>query len=53
MTFDYMKEIDELECPRMFKAGLKFYIENNKLKINSKKDFEKLLDKFKNLKIGA
>ena len=51
-NFDYEKEINDLEYPAMFKAGLKYYIDANKIKINSKKDFDKLLDKFKDLKIG-
>ena len=50
--FDFEKEIDELECPEMYKTGLKFYIESNKIKIDSKKDFDKLLKDFSKLKIG-
>ena len=52
-NFNYADEIEKLDCPAMFKAGLKFYIENNKVKINSKKDFDNLLKEFKNMNIGA
>ena len=51
--FDYLKEIDELQCPEMFKAGLKYYITANKIKINSKKDFDKEVEKYSKLNIGA
>lgn len=50
--FDYITEIENLEVPDMLKVGFKFYIERNDLKIQDKKEFDKLLDKFKKIKMG-
>lgn len=50
--FDYITEIENLEVPDMLKVGFKFYIERNDLKIQDKKEFEKVLDKFKKIKMG-
>lgn len=51
--FNLDTELENLECPEMFKKGLIFYIETKKLKISNSKDFEKLVDEYKDLKIGA
>lgn len=50
--FDYITEIENLEVPDMLKVGFKFYIERNDLKIQDKKEFDKVLDKFKKIKMG-
>lgn len=50
--FDYISEIENLEVPDMLKVGFQSYIERNDLKIQDKKEFEKLLDKFKKIKMG-
>ena len=50
--FDYITEIENLEVPDMSKVGFKFYIERNDLKIQDKKEFDKVLDKFKKIKMG-
>lgn len=50
--FDYITEIENLEVPDMLKVGFRFYIERNDLKIQDKKEFDKLLDKFKKIKMG-
>lgn len=50
--FDYITEIENLEVPDMLKVGFKFYIERNDLKIQDKKEFDKVLNKFKKIKMG-
>lgn len=50
--FDYITEIENLEVPEMLKVGFKFYIERNDLKIQDKKEFDKVLNKFKKIKMG-
>lgn len=50
--FDYITEIENLEVPDMLKVGFRFYIERNDLKIQDKKEFDKVLDKFKKIKMG-
>ena len=49
-TFDLKKAMDELECPNMFKAGLGYYIETNKLDIKSDAEFKKIVKQYS--KIG-
>lgn len=50
--FDYITEIENLELSDMFKYGLQVYIERNDLKIQDKKEFDKVLNKFKKIKMG-
>jgi len=50
--FDYITEIENLELSDMFTYGLKVYIERNDLKIQDKKEFDKVLNKFKKIKMG-
>lgn len=50
--FDYITEIENLELSDMFTYGLKVYIERNNLKIQDKKEFDKVLNKFKKIKMG-
>ena len=49
--FDLEKELKNLEYPNMFLAGLKYYIEKNKLVIKSKKELEKIIEEFKQIEI--
>ena len=51
--FDLEKEIDELVCPAMLKAGLKYFISSKKQDVTNKKEFDKVVNEFKNLKIGG
>lgn len=50
--FDYITEIENLEVPDMLKVGFQLYIERNDLKIQDKKEFDKVLNKFKKIKMG-
>ena len=45
-AFDITKAMDELECPNMFKAGLGYYIENNKLNIKNDAEFKKIVKQY-------
>lgn len=49
--FDLNEALEVLERPRMFKAGLKYYITSNKLQPKDKKDFEKIVTDFSKIKI--
>ena len=49
--FDLNKELDDLLCPNMFKSGLIHYISSNNITINNKKEFEKIIKEYGNLKI--
>lgn len=51
-NFDYEKELNDYKCPQMFKAGLKYYFKSNDLKPKSKKEFDKIVNDYKNLKMG-
>lgn len=51
--FDLNQELDDLLCPNMFKSGLKYYISSNNIEIKSKKEFEKIVKEYANLKIGG
>lgn len=51
--FDLNLELSELECPIMFKIGLKYYIASNTIDIKNKKEFEKIVKEYANLKIGG
>jgi len=50
--FNLTKELDDFECPAMFKAGLKYYIQTNNLEPKSKKEFEKIVKEYGELKLG-
>ena len=52
MSFSYEDEINSYPAPDYWKAGLIFYINNNKLSIKSKKDLDKIINDFNNLKLG-
>ena len=51
--FDFEEEFEKLknEYPNMFLAGLKYYIENNKIVIKSKKELDKIIEEFKKIEI--
>ena len=51
--FNLNKELEELQYPNMFKAGLKHYIQKRNIKINSKKDLENAVKEYGDLKIGV
>jgi len=44
--FDLNKAMDELACPNMFKAGLGYYIEINKLMPKSQAEFDKIVKEY-------
>lgn len=52
MNFDVDKELEKLECPNMFKAGLKYYIQSNKLQPKNKKELDKIVTDFSKVKMG-
>ena len=49
--FDLEKEIDDYPVPNMFKAGLRYHINVNQLKIKSKKELDKIVKEFGELKL--
>ena len=51
--FDLKQELDDLTCRSMFKNGLKQYISSNNISVNSKKEFDKIVKEYANLKIGG
>ena len=53
VKFDLIKELDDLLCPDMFKAGLWHYISSNHITVNNKKEFDKTIKEYGNLKIGG
>ena len=53
VKFNLNKELDDLKCPDMFKAGLSHYISSNNIEITNKKEFDKIVKDFANLKIGG
>ena len=53
ILFNLEQELDDLLCPNMFKSGLKHYISSNNINITSKKEFEKIIKEYANLKIGG
>lgn len=53
VKFNLNKELDDLKCPDMFKAGLSHYISSNNIEIANKKEFDKIVKDFANLKIGG
>ena len=49
--FDLDEQINNYPKPNMFKAGLRFYIEQNKIKIKNKKDLDKIVKEYGELKL--
>lgn len=52
-NFDLEKELNDYECSDMFKSGLRYYIESNNIEIKNKKEFEKIIKEYGDLKIGG
>ena len=50
-AFNLEEAYATIEKPIFFIEGFKAYIENNNLKVKSKKEFEKLLKEFKELSL--
>ena len=50
-AFDLEEALSKVEKPIFFVEGFKEHIENNNLKIKSEKEFEKLLNEFKELSL--
>ena len=48
-AFDLQKAMEELQCPNMFKAGLGYYIENNKLEPKNETEFKKIVKDYSKL----
>lgn len=46
MAFDVEEAIEKLEKPRMWKAGFRFFIANNKISIKNQKEFDKKVKEF-------
>ena len=51
--FDLKQELDDLLCPNMFKVGLREYISSNNINVTNKKEFDKIVKDYANLKIGG
>ena len=49
--FDLEEELKKLEYQRMFIAGVKSHIERNNLVVKSKKDLDKIVKEFSEIKI--
>ncbi len=52
-AFNLTESLDTMEVSNMLKSGFKYYIEVNNLKINSVKQLETEMDKFKKLDVGV
>ena len=53
LNFDVEKALTNLIKPKMFKAGLKYYIESENLEPSSQKEFEKIVNNFSKIKMGG
>ena len=53
VKFNLNKELDDLLYPDMFKAGLRHYISSNNITITNKKEFDKTIKEYENMKIGG
>lgn len=51
-AFNVEKALEDYEAPAMFKAGLEYYITTTNPKINSQKDFDKVVKDYGELKLG-
>ena len=51
--YDYLDDLNELEIPNMLKIGFEHYIQSNNIKIKSKSELMKNLDKFKKNNAGV
>lgn len=51
MAFDYNKALEDYKCPYMFKKGLEYHFTVNKLEPKSKKEFDKIIEDYKKIKM--
>lgn len=51
--FDFTESLNTMEVSNLLKAGFGYYVEINKLTINSEKDLEKEFNKFKEMNAGV
>lgn len=51
--YDYLDDLNTLEIPNMLKVGFVYYIQSNNIKIKSKSELMKNLDKFKKNNAGV
>ena len=51
--YDYLEDLNKLEIPNMLKVGFAHHIQSNNLKIKSKSELMKNLDKFKKNNAGV
>ncbi len=51
--YDYLNDLNLLEIPNMLKVGFEHYIQSNNIKIKSKSELMKNLDKFKKDNAGV
>lgn len=51
--YDYLEDLNTLEIPNMLKIGFVHYIQSNNIKIKSKSELTKNLDKFKKNNAGV
>lgn len=52
MAFDLEKALNDYKCPSYFKNGLIYHIKVNELKPKNMKEFNKIIDDYKNITIG-
>lgn len=51
--YNYLEDLNNLEIPNMLKVGFAHYIHSNDIKIKSKSELMKNLDKFKKESAGV
>ena len=51
--YDYLDDLNELEIPNMLKSGFKYHVQSNNIKIKSKTELMRNLDKFKKENTGV
>ena len=49
--FDLEEELNNLELPQMFIAGLRYYLAKNKIEVKSKKELEKIIKEYEKIEI--
>ena len=51
--FDYTESLNTMQVSNLLKAGFGYYVEINKLTINSENDLKKEFNKFKEMNAGV
>ncbi|MBR0369700.1 MAG: hypothetical protein IJH63_03110 [Methanobrevibacter sp.] len=51
--YNYLEDLNNLEIPNMLKVGFAHHIHSNNIKIKSKSELAKYLDKFKKESAGV